>query len=228
MIFKTKPSRPETIAGAIYLFISLFVLPTVLPVANILTGSHFDIGQVNFIYFMVNFAAATVIFRKYLIQSLQDALRVPVPTLLYSVLGYLGNQTLSALVSMVCLMLYPGFANVNDSNIAGMLTDNDSLMFIGTVILAPVYEELLYRGLIFRGLYDRSPAAAHLVSILLFSALHIIGYIGVYEPVHLLLCFLQYIPPAYCLNFAYRHSGTIAAPILMHILTNLMAISLLR
>ena len=228
MIFKTKPSRRETIAGVLYLFISMFVLPIVLPVANILAGSPFDGSQVNFVYFMVNFAAATVIFRKFLLQSLRDALGVPVPTLLCAVLGYLGNQTLSSLLVMGFALVYPSFANINDGNIAGMLTQNYPLMFIGTVILAPVYEELLYRGLVFRGLYDRSPVLAHLVSILLFSALHVIGYIGAYEPVHLLLCFLQYIIPAYCLNFAYRHSGTIVAPILMHILTNFMAISLMR
>ena len=225
MIFTTKPSRRETILGGIYLLLSMFVLPFLLPAVNAMMGSPFDIIQVNFIYFFLNFAAATVIFRKYLIQSLRDALKVPFPTVWYAVLGYLGNQTLSSLVVIFCLWVYPEFANINDGNIAGMLSENFPLMFIGTVLLAPVYEELLYRGLIFRGLWDRSPAAAHVVSILVFSSLHIVGYIGAYEPMHLLLCFLQYIPAAYCLNFAYRYSGSILSPILMHMLTNLMALS---
>lgn len=228
MIFTTKPSRRESIFGGIYLFFSMCVLPVLLPVANILLGSPYDTAQVNFIYFCLNFAATTVIFRDFLLQSLRDALKVPFPTAWYAVLGYLGNQTLSSLVVTFFLLIYPQFANINDGNIAGMLSENLPLMFIGTVLLAPVYEELLYRGLIFRGLYDRSPVLAHVVSILAFSSLHIVGYIGAYEPVHLLLCFLQYIPAAYCLNFAYRYGGSIVSPILMHILTNLVAVSVMR
>ena len=228
MLFKTKPSRRETVFGGIYLFLSMFVLPILLPVANILLGSPFGSAQVNFIYFCVNFTATTVIFREFLLQSLRDALSVPFHTLWYALLAYLGNQTFSSLVAMFCTAVYPEYANVNDGNIAGLLAENLPLMTIGTVLLAPVSEELLHRGLIFRGLFDRSPAAAHIVSILVFSALHIVGYIGAYEPMHLLLCFLQYIPAAYCLNFAYRHSGNILCPILMHILTNLVSVSLMR
>ena len=62
----------------------------------------------------------------------------------------------------------------------------------------------------------------------LFSAIHVTGYIGYYEPRILFLCFIQYLPIAYCLNFAYRHSGTIVAPILMHMLNNLMATAAMR
>jgi membrane protease YdiL (CAAX protease family) len=62
----------------------------------------------------------------------------------------------------------------------------------------------------------------------LFSLIHITGYIGCYPPKTLVLCFLQYLPAAYCLNFAYRRSGTIAAPILTHMLVNLAALSAMR
>ena len=109
-----------------------------------------------------------------------------------------------------------------------LLKENFYLMAAGVVILVPVAEETFYRGLIFGGLYSRSKATAYVVSSLLFSAIHVLGYIGSYEPVHLLLCFLQYLPAAYCLNFAYRYGGTILAPIFMHMLTNLFAISIMR
>jgi membrane protease YdiL (CAAX protease family) len=228
MKFPTKPSRRETIFGGIYLIFYIAVMPWLVSLLVYLSGAALTEVQVNFLYFGINFAATTVIFRKYLLQSLFDASHVPGATLWYAILGYLGNMVLSSFLAGFILRLEPEFANINDMTIHTLVSENLTLMAIGVVILAPITEELLFRGLIFRGLYDRSPLAAHLVSIAAFSSIHVSGYVGFYDAKTLVLCFLQYLPAAYCLNFAYRRSGSIIAPILMHMLTNLVAISAMR
>ena len=228
MIFSTKPSRRETLWGGIYLILYISVLPLALPLGLQLLFPQLDLAQVNFIFFTVNFAATTVIFRKYLIQSFRDATRVPYATLRYALLAYLGSMLLSGLVAGMILRVYPDFTNVNDNAIGSIVQQNYTLMAIGSVILAPVTEELLFRGLIFRGLYDRSPLAAHVVTMVLFSLIHVSGYFGYYDIKLLFFCFLQYLAPAYCLNFAYRYSGNIIAPILMHMVTNLVSLSAMR
>ncbi len=228
MIFSTKPSRRETLWGGIYLILYVFVMSWLVPFLVRLSGAELDAAQVNFVYFTVNFAATTVIFREFALRSLKEALRSPVRNLWYALLGYLGNLILSSYVVMFIVRIEPEFANVNDMAINAMVAENFVLMGIGAVILAPITEELLFRGLVFRGLYDRSPVAAHLVSIVLFSAIHISSYVGAYEPKILLLCFIQYVPAAYCLNFAYRQGGSILAPILMHMLTNLVSLLAMR
>ena len=228
MRFSTKPGRREILWGGIYLILYIFVMPWLVPLIVRFSGAGLDAAQVNFIYFMVNFAATTVIFRDYILRSLKDTLKVVGSVLWYAALGYLGSQTFGSFVALFIYRLEPEFANVNDMAINAMVAQNFTLMAVGAVILAPVTEELLFRGLVFRSLYDRSPLVAHLVSMALFSAIHISGYIGSFEPKLLLLCFIQYLPAAYCLNFAYRHSGTIAAPILMHMLINLVALSATR
>ena len=228
MRFATKPSRRETLWGGIYLILYISILPLALPLAMMLLFPQLDSAQVNFVYFTMNFAAVTVIFRKYLIQSFRDATHVPFATLRYALLGYLGSMLLSGLLDSFIISLYPDFMNVNDSNIGSMVQQNYTLMAIGAVILAPITEELLFRGLIFRGLYDRSPAAAHILTMVLFSLIHVSGYVGMYDIKLLFFCFLQYLPAAYCLNFAYRYSGSIISPILMHMLTNLVALSAMR
>jgi membrane protease YdiL (CAAX protease family) len=228
MKFPTKPSRRETIFGGIYLILYIAVMPWLLPALAYFSGAALTEVQVNFLYFGINFAATTVIFRKYLLQSLFDASHVPGATLWYAILGYLGSMTLGSFVAGFILQLEPDFANVNDMAINALVSENFALMAIGAVILAPITEELLFRGLIFRGLYDRSPLAAHLVSMVAFSAIHVSGYIGFYDAKNLVLCFLQYLPAAYCLNFAYKNGGSIIAPILMHMLTNLISLSAMR
>ena len=228
MKFSTKPSHREVVRGLIYLILYILVLPWLIPVAAYILAPGLNTAQVNFLYFTINLTATLVIFRNFLLRSLLDTRKVPGRTLLYAILGYLGILVLGMLVSNLILRLEPDFANVNDMAIQSMVTEDFLLMGIGAVVMAPITEELLFRGLIFRSLHDHSPVAAYLVSMGLFSAIHVSSYIGTCEPKILFLCFLQYLPAAGCLNFAYRRSGTIAAPILIHMLVNLAALSAMR
>ena len=86
----------------------------------------------------------------------------------------------------------------------------------------------MYRGLIFRNLYGKSRWAAYIVSILAFAVIHIIGYIGRYSALELLMAFLQYLPAGLCLAWAYTKADTIFAPILIHAAINFLSIHALR
>ena len=59
----------------------------------------------------------------------------------------------------------------------------------------------------------------------LFSLVHVTGYIGAYSPMHLLMCFIQYLPASFCLCWCYCQTGTIITPMIMHAVTNAMSIS---
>ena len=101
-------------------------------------------------------------------------------------------------------------------------------MVIGTVVLVPPAEECLFRGLIFRSLYKKSHWAAYILSILAFAVIHIIGYIGQYSPLELVMAFLQYLPAGLCLAWSCVRSETIYAPILIHAAINYITIHGLR
>ena len=92
----------------------------------------------------------------------------------------------------------------------------------------PVAEECLFRGIVFRGIYDRSHILAWIVSAGLFALVHVIGYFGSAAPLTLLLCFLQYIPAGICLAASYRLSGSILSPILIHAAVNFVGMMILR
>ena len=70
----------------------------------------------------------------------------------------------SWLCSQIAYILRPDFVNLNDQSIAGMLKNSYWLMGIGTVLLVPMAEETLFRGLIFHGLYSKNKALAFAVS----------------------------------------------------------------
>jgi membrane protease YdiL (CAAX protease family) len=125
-------------------------------------------------------------------------------------------------------LLMPGFSNINDAAIAELARANYTLMLIGVVFFAPLCEEMLYRGLIFRELLPHSKVAAYLVSMAAFAAIHVLGYIGSADVARLVLCFIQYLPAGLCLGWAYERTGTILTPIIIHACVNALGVYTMR
>ena len=221
-------SRNETIAGWSYYAFSMLALPIVLQYVNAALGYSLNEAKLNFVFYTANFAACVMIFRRLLKLNLQIAVRRIFPVLWYALLGYLGYSALTGILTTLIRTLIPGFANVNDMSIAAMAGKELTLMAIGTVVLVPVAEELFYRGLMLRQLAGKSRILAYCVSMGVFALVHVVGYIGVYPPLTLLLCFVQYLPAGYCLAWCYANTGTIVTPILMHMIVNAYGLANLR
>lgn len=221
-------SQQETLSGFLYLAFQLLCLPSLLRWSN----SQFDFGlstaEVNFIYFLINFLAVILIFHNFLSHNLAQVTQHPAYFCQAVILGLAAYYACLWAVDWVMGLLTPGFSNYNDASIAAMSRGSYFLMLVGTVILVPPVEECFYRGLIFRNLYGKSRWAAYLVSMLVFAAIHILGYIGKYSPLELVMAVLQYLPAGLCLAWAYTKAGTIFAPILIHACVNLLTIQRLR
>jgi len=129
------------------------------------------------------------------------------------------------LVDKAVAWLMPGFANRNNDAVLAMFRESRYLMFIGTVVLVPPFEECLFRGLIFRSLYGKQHWLAYTVSILAFAAVHILGYLGMYSPLEILVAIAQYVPAGLCLAWSYAKAGNIFAPILIHATVNYITIN---
>lgn len=217
--------RQELTFGSIYALFQFLLLPQLAAIANLFLKLPVWVLQVG--VFALNFLCTLVIFRRFLLAACKTALQHPLKTLGFSLLGlvlyYIGTFS----VALLILILQPDYLNLNDSSISQLSQQSGIWMAVGTVLLVPVAEECVFRGLLFRGIYDRKPVLAGVLSVCLFSAVHIVGYIGIYEPVHLLLAFLQYLPAGLCLNFAYKKADTIIAPILMHTCINLIGMSIM-
>lgn len=221
-------THSEFFWGWIWLAVQLIVLPTVLEACNLLLGTPLSIAELNFVSFCINFIAVAVIFRKLLLNCGKIALSQPWRCLRAAGIGLMLYWLLSYLYGIVLYFVSPDFTNVNDSSVGAMVAENYELLAFGTVLLVPVAEETLFRGLIFGSLYNRNRFWAYTVSVVAFAALHVIGYIGYYPAMQLLLCFLQYIPASISLAWAYTKADSIWAPILMHITINQIAILSMR
>ena len=218
----------ETVSGFCYLVFQFLFLGELLSWINGQLSHSLNSAELNFVFYLVNFMAVLLIFHDFLSRALTHATRHLAIFCQAVVLGLAAYYACSQVTTWVIRQLVPGFSNYNDQAISNMVSGNFFLMAVGTVILVPLAEECLFRGLIFRNLYGKSHVAAYLVSISAFAIIHILGYIGTYEPLELLMAFLQYLPAGLCLAWAYTKADTIFAPIFIHAIINAVSIGLVR
>ena len=228
MKFFSKPNSNELVFGGIYFLLQLMVIPGILVAVDMLMPVHMSEAMLNFVCFAINFVAVLVIFWKFLRDNFSVLRAYPWYVLRWAGIGFVIYMVGSTLFGWIVPILDPEFANLNDAAIAQMVEGNFTLMTIGTVILVPVAEECFYRGILFRGIYDRFPVLAYTVSMVLFSLAHVLGYVTMADFWTLLLCFVQYLPAGFALAFAYRKSGSIYASILIHMAVNQMGMLLMR
>ncbi len=182
----------------------------------------------NGIYFLINFLAVLVIFRKFWMPSLMDALSKLPRILLCALAGFAVCRIATVLMGLLLQVIDPQFLNYNDQSISAMSGQSLPIIAIGTVFLVPVTEELLHRGAIFGSIYPKNRMLAYAVSAGVFALVHVVDYMGAVPMGTLALSFLQYIPAGLVLAASYRLSGSIWAPILIHGAINLMSLLSMR
>lgn len=220
------PSRAEGIFGWCYLLFCQALLPYALNFIFGLVGITLSAAQLNLTYFGVNFLVIVVVFRKFWVRTGKDLLDRTLRVILTAVGSFAAYLLVSQLVGRLITWLRPDFFNANDQSIAAIAQSHYIPTLICTVFLVPVAEECLHRGAVFGGLFQRNAILAYAVSTVIFSLVHINWMVG--APMILLLSFLQYIPAGLCLAAAYHISGSITAPILVHMAVNAIGILALR
>lgn len=220
--------RREFTLGIRYLLFQLIFLGALLSFLLTCLGLKADGIVLDTAYFAVNLGAVIWIFHSYLWQSLKHGISQLGKLLLATVIGFAVYYGLTRGLDALICWVEPDFYNVNDAGFAAYSRSHFLLTALGAVVMVPLAEETLYRGLVFGALHPRSRILAYIVCTLFFSFIHVMGYIGSFSAPVLLLCFLQYIPAGVMLAWAYEYSGSILAPVLIHTAVNAIAIFSMR
>ena len=220
-------TRRETLLGCCYLLLSMLVLPNLIGIFGYLL--KLSLTEINILFFFLNFIAAVGIFHRFLWEALKVARARPLRCLGFALGGifiYFAGMLLITVVIMP--WVGPDFSNLNNDTVLELAKERTWLFSFATVLWVPITEELLYRGVIFQGLYRKNSMLAYGLSMALFSAIHILSYIGTADWKTLLVCFIQYLPAGLALAIAYERSDTIVTPIFIHIIINLIGILAMR
>jgi membrane protease YdiL (CAAX protease family) len=221
-------SVSESIMSWIFLFFQLFVLPYILEFLNTKVDLPFGNDWLTFICHCCSFGILLLICHNFLGTATTNFSKDMAPTLSALGLGFCIYYTCTSLLSTYLGSYFPHFFNAKDTNIAPLLALDFIPMSIGAVVLVPFIEELLYRGLLFRSLYNKNPVLGYVLSTLIFSSVHLLGLANSQDALALVLSFLQYLPASFTLAWTYFKADNIYAPILLHIIINAMGVYSMR
>ena len=218
-------SAAEKVAGFCYLPFFAVLLSVILSYGAQLLGIALTDLQLNAAYFAVNALVVWLIFHRFLVHSFRSIhfWEVVQAVILGFVLYYAGNILLGLLLDQLKLEL----PNYNNDNVVRLASQNPIVMLIGSVVIAPLVEETLFRGLVFGVLRRKSRIAAYAVTILAFALLHVWQYMLLGQWAVVLLSAVQYVPAGIALGWTYEKSNNIWAPIALHMLINAIAYGLL-
>lgn len=218
-------SVAETVAGFCYLPFYAVLLPVILAYGSELLGLGLTDVQLNACYFVINVLVIWLIFHGFLLRSFR-AIRfweLVQAVILGLVLHYAGTFAMSLLLSLLQLEV----ATYNNDAVAALVSQNKTVMLICSVIIAPMVEETLFRGLLFGTIRRKSRIAAYAVTILVFALLHVWQYLLTNDWESVLLSALPYLPAGIALGWTYEKANTVWAPIFVHMLVNAVAFGLL-
>lgn len=219
----------ERIAGWIWLPVHMFLLSfavawlcgAVLPLLGLrLTGSWPEL-----LYYAVSALFVLTVLFPFMKASFHALCENFWRALADVLFGYVFYYILLYAASFLLSLLLDNLTNPNTEGIITQAKFNPNVILVVAVILAPIAEEALFRGVAFGTLYKKSRVLAYAVSTLLFAVYHLWDYLLIGFDWHLLLYLIQYVPGAVALGWCYARSGTIWAPILLHAMINYISIS---
>ncbi len=181
---------------------------------------------VNFVYHLLSVLGVSLISGDYLPCAFRRAAAHPKRCLWVCALSLALYFAAAWGLGSLIVCLEPAFANRNNETILLLRREGLLLTALFTVFLAPLSEECLFRGLLFGQVLKKSRMGAYALSAVCFALIHVMGYLGTYTPLQLVLSLAQYLPAGLILARSFEKSGTIAVPILIHMTIN--AISMVQ
>jgi membrane protease YdiL (CAAX protease family) len=221
-------SVSESILSWCFLVFQLFIMPHFLDFIKANVILPFGNSWLTFLCHCISFIALMLICHNFLTNAATALSKDMNPSLSALGLGFCIYYTCTTLLGTYLGSYFPDFFNPQDSNIAPLLRLDFIPMSIGTIFLVPFIEEVLYRGLVFRSLYNKNHAFGYVLSTLIFSSVHLLGIANSQEPVALVLSFLQYVPASFTLAWTYVKADNIFAPIMLHMIINAMGVYSMR
>ena len=224
----TQMTGMERIVGTIFFLVYLLVMPLfasrLFALAGTLLGVSITAEQRNVWYYYVIFALTLLLFHSFLARTssfffdkIGDASRTWGVAL---VVFYGANE----LFYRVLHLLMGTGTNLNDVTIAAQIESVPRMTAPIVIFFVPFIEEVLFRGLVFGCLKEKSRFLGYAVSSALFALLYVWSFArGGWTPRELLLL-AQYLVPGIVFAWAYDASGTLWPSILVHVSVNALAL----
>ena len=218
--YESRMSRGQTVAALLWLPAHCLLLP-------VLAGIPLALGLVdevtaNLLVYAVDLAFLLPVLGSFLRRDFDILCDHPFAVLLFVIGGYLVSRYGAILVSLLLSALSLEGTGGNNEELIDMAKTAFNRTAAMAVFLAPLTEELLFRGAVFGSIRRKSRLLAYLVSAPLFALYHVWFY-ALVDPMQLLYA-LQYLPAALVLAYLYDRTDCIWTSVFLHMLINAAAV----
>lgn len=216
-----KMTKTQTLLG--WLYLPFFALLTALGIQMLASALRWPLSEytLNIANMSVNLVFVLLVYHRFLLKSFRGFTENFWHFIQTLILGFALYYTLQLVLTAPLILLEDTTAN--NKVVEGLLGDNTTVMVIFTVVVAPIVEETLVRGILFGSIHGKSRILAYVVSVLFFTAIHVWQHAGTMSIGLLLANCAAYIAPSVALGWTYEKSGTILCPILLHAVINALA-----
>lgn len=218
--FDNQMSRAQKVLGWCYLPLHALVIPLLAGMYSAYSPEPPDSLTVNIIYFALGAAFVLIALGAYLRRHFDTLLDNIRGCLLALLMGITLEYALSVPIAIVLVFLEENIVNPNNEFVMSLAEGGYGTVMGLAIFLGPLVEEPLFRGVVFGTIREKSRVLAYIVSITLFSLLHVWQYALAYADPGLLLYAVQYIPISFALAWSYERSGSIWTPIFFHMILN--------
>lgn len=223
--FESRMTRAERALTLFYVPVHMLFLPMAL--GFMLANGMMSEAEANFLCYAIGLGFVLVSCMGFLRREFDPLCDRPVYVLSQILISYglmfIMNLGVNAILGVFSSS---AFTNPNNMAISSMADSEYGKTAAIAVILAPVVEEVLFRGALFGTIRKKSRVAAYTFTIVFFALYHVWGYM-LYDW-KLIIYALQYVPITYLLCRVYERTGTLWGSIFLHMLVNGIAINLMQ
>ena len=210
----------QSIAAILWLPIHVLGLPLTLDYLH----PGFTMAGLNFWTYALGAGLMTLLCLSFLRRDFDRVWEQPLYILGQVMLGYVLLMAADFLVALLVYAVAPQ-ENPNNEAILNLVKADRGRILAITIVLAPLLEELMFRGGLFGLLRRWNRVLAYAVCMLVFGLYHTWQY-ALSDPIFWIYL-LQYLPAGYILCRSYEKTECIWTPILLHMLNNGLSLLLL-
>ena len=217
---KWRPQMTDSERRRGWVFFALYLL--VFPYLNawaqrLLMGEgEAPVAEANVVYYVLLFALALLVFWTFLRHGFSLLVDWLPENAFAFVTGLAGAGLLHFLVTLIP---YP-VQNPSEMQYLQEFAISPVATAVLLVVLIPLIEETLFRGLVFGSLRQYSRPLAYVVSVLVYALACVWRYaLEIGDPAYLLL-FIQYLPMSLALTWCYDNGGSIWSAVALHMTIN--------
>ena len=221
MSFTSALTKEENIFAALGLVLLVFLFPHLA--SNAAQAELISYELASFLVYACTTVYVIVFFFRFLRQDFDPLADRPLAVIVEVLFGFFLLQFFNDILAGIFALLH-STENPNNQAIMEMAVQQRGMTTAMSVFLAPIAEEVLFRGCLFGSLRKYNRLAAYIVSVLAFSFYHLHSYI--LSDIKNAIYLIQYIPASVLLCRCYENTNTVWCPIALHMLVNSIAIQM--